>query len=84
MAHWFQEMRGHFNDKLLDTDPAIWLSYGRLKASLESIGRRQDDLDLLIGATALVHGLKLVTRNLRHFKDMGVPLLNPWDFDPST
>ncbi len=35
--------------------------------------------DALIGATALVHGMTLVTRNLADFKAMGAPLLNPWD-----
>lgn len=34
--------------------------------------------DGLIAATALVHGLVVVTRNLADFKVSGVPLLNPW------
>lgn len=34
--------------------------------------------DGLIAATALVHGLVVVTRNLADFKASGVPLLNPW------
>ena len=35
--------------------------------------------DALIAATALVHGMTVVTRNLPDFKAMGVPLLNPWE-----
>jgi hypothetical protein len=35
--------------------------------------------DLLIAATALVHDLTVVTRNVKHFKDTGVRILNPWD-----
>jgi predicted nucleic acid-binding protein len=35
--------------------------------------------DALIAATALVHGLKVVTRNVRDFRPMGVELVNPWD-----
>jgi toxin FitB len=34
--------------------------------------------DALIGATALVHGLTVVTRNTADFEPMGVALLNPW------
>jgi predicted nucleic acid-binding protein len=34
--------------------------------------------DSLIAATALVHRLIVVTRNVRDFEPMGVPLLNPW------
>jgi len=35
--------------------------------------------DSLIAATALVHGLTLVTRNVRDFARTGVPILNPWE-----
>lgn len=35
--------------------------------------------DGLIAATALVHGLTLVTRNVRDFERSGVSLLNPWE-----
>ena len=35
--------------------------------------------DALIAATALVHGMTVVTRNLADFRPTGVPLLNPWD-----
>jgi predicted nucleic acid-binding protein len=35
--------------------------------------------DALIAATALVHGMTVVTRNRAEFGATGVPLLNPWD-----
>lgn len=34
--------------------------------------------DSLIAATALVHGMTLVTRNVAHFERAGVDILNPW------
>ena len=34
--------------------------------------------DALIAATALTHGLTVVTRNVGDFEPMGVALLNPW------
>ncbi|MDR5699592.1 type II toxin-antitoxin system VapC family toxin [Agromyces aerolatus] len=34
--------------------------------------------DALIAATAMVHGLTVVTRNARDFTPLGVPVLNPW------
>jgi predicted nucleic acid-binding protein len=37
------------------------------------------DRDALIAATALVHGLSVVTRNVADFAPTGVALLNPWE-----
>ena len=36
--------------------------------------------DALIAATALVHGMTVVTRNLADFQPTGVQVLNPWQF----
>jgi predicted nucleic acid-binding protein len=36
-------------------------------------------VDGVIAATALEHGLTLVTRNVRDFAGLGVVLLNPWE-----
>jgi toxin FitB len=38
-----------------------------------------EDRDALIAATALVHGMTVVTRNVAHFKRTGVPIVNPWE-----
>jgi predicted nucleic acid-binding protein len=84
LARWCGDLRIQFAARILTTDEAVWCTYGRLKASLEGIGRPQDEVDLLIGATATVHGLRLVTRNERHFRHMGVLLLNPWNIEPET
>ena len=42
--------------------------------------RRSDHLieDAMIAATAVVHQLTVVTRNVRDFEDFGVPTLNPF------
>ena len=43
-------------------------TYARLKVELEKAGQKLDEFDLLIGSTAKVLNLTLVTRNLGHFK----------------
>jgi hypothetical protein len=40
---------------------------------------RRPERDALIAATALVHHLTVVTRNVADFEPMGVELLNPWE-----
>lgn len=42
--------------------------YAKTRVDLEKSGERLDEFDLLIGATAVVNHLILVTRNIRHFK----------------
>ena len=51
--------------------------YGSEKVRLRAMGRPVDDFDLMIGCTALRHGLTLVTRNTRHFAGLtNLPLEN--------
>lgn len=54
---------------------ADWLSLAR---QLDASGRPQSAPDLLIAATARVHSLVLVTRNLRNFVKTGLVLYDPW------
>jgi hypothetical protein len=78
LQRWASELQQRFKERTLVTDEAVWMTFGRLKASLRSMGRPQDDFDILIAATATVHSLQLVTRNSKHFADTGVTLINPW------
>ena len=48
------------------------------KARLWSIGQKIADFDLLIGATAVYHGLVLVTNNTKHFERMQSLQLENW------
>jgi toxin FitB len=78
LQRWADELLLQFAARVLVTDARVWLTFGRLKASLHDMGRPQDDLDVIVAATATANGLALVTRNLRHFKDTGLELLDPW------
>lgn len=52
---------------ILGLSESVMLTFARIKYELERQGRRLDDLDLLIAATAIDTGRILITRNLRHF-----------------
>ena len=75
---WTLALAQQFEGRILPTNDAVWRQFGELKSSLRAIGRMQDALDMVIAATALQHGLTLVTRNTRHFEDTGLRLVNPW------
>ena len=59
---------------ILPMDTATFRMWARL------MHRRSDDLieDAMIAATARVHGLRVVTRNVKDFKHFGVSVLNPY------
>jgi predicted nucleic acid-binding protein len=52
----------------LPFDAATAKIFGNLRATLESLGTPLDDADLQIAATAMYHGLELVTGNIKHFR----------------
>ncbi|WPO98441.1 type II toxin-antitoxin system VapC family toxin [Pseudomonas sp. HR96] len=62
-----------FAGRVLAIDSAVALRCARLH-----IPDPRQETDALIAATALLHGMTVVTRNIRDFQHMGVPLLNPW------
>ena len=66
---------------VLPYDSAVAKVFGRLRAELEAAGTRLDDADLQIAATAIYHGLELVTGNLRHFQRIPDLEINSVPFD---
>ena len=73
LAQWHERTLAWFADRILPVDIATACRWGRLSAA---IGHQ--DVDLLIAATALEHGLTVVTRNVRHFEPTGVEVFNPF------
>ncbi|HVS00705.1 MAG TPA: type II toxin-antitoxin system VapC family toxin [Thermoanaerobaculia bacterium] len=51
---------------------------GEIRGQLQARGETRSSADMLIASTAQEHQLTLVTRNVRHFEDCGIPLLNPF------
>ena len=73
LAAWLDRVLGWYGDHILPVDLATAQRWGRLSAALG-----HESADLLIAATALEHGLTVVTRNVRHFEPAAVPVLNPF------
>lgn len=56
---------------VLDFDETSARVFGRITAHLHALGTPRGDMDVLIASVALVHGERIVTRNVRHFE--GIP-----------
>ena len=73
LADWLDRILTWYGDRVLAVDTATARRWGQLSAHLG-----HDGPDLMIAATALEHGLTVVTRNTRHFEPTGVAVLNPF------
>jgi len=60
------------------TDDETMEKFGELKAKTEAVGKRVDDADVLIAATALRHNAVLVTGNVRHFSRFDGLAIEEW------
>ena len=72
LADWMERTTVWFADRIISVDPAAARLWGRMSGDVGHF-----NVDLLIAATALVRGLTVVTRNVRHFEPTGVRVLNP-------
>ena len=70
-----QELPAWFEERLLPVTKEVADRWGRLTAE---VGRSVPAIDGLLAATALHHGLRVVTRNARDFRLPGVEVVNPW------
>lgn len=76
---WLAITERHFADRVLPINRDIAQLWGELTAKAAGAGRTLHAADGLIAATALHHGLRILTRNVRDFEPTGVLLSNPWE-----
>ena len=74
LRRWMESrVMPEFAERTLPVDTTVALRCARLH-----VPELRAERDALIAATALVHGMRVVTRNVADFAATGVPLLNPW------
>lgn len=74
LAEWLRKLRHDHLDRILPVTDEISVEWGRIAAI-----RPRGDIDGLIAATAIVHDLILVTRNVKDFEDTDATVINPWE-----
>ena len=77
LADWLDATLRLYGERVLPLTINIAMRWGRLAAQIGNT-----NLDLGIAATALEHGLTIVTRNVAHYERTGVPIVNPFEPRP--
>ncbi len=72
-----QHVLPEFSSRVLPVDTIVARRCARLH-----VPNRCSERDALIAATAIVHGMTVVTRNVADFASTGVTILNPWESSP--
>lgn len=74
LEDWLTRIVHDYADRVLPVDHETAMLWGRLR-----VPHPEHEIDKLIAATALLHGLTLVTRNLNDFRQTGVVLHDPFE-----
>ena len=80
LNNWLtNNVRPMFGERVLQITEDIMLRWRLLVEEGRKTGHTFSQPDLIIAATAIHHGLTLVTRDQGDYEKAGVPVLNPWD-----
>ncbi|RUL99721.1 type II toxin-antitoxin system VapC family toxin [Rhizobium chutanense] len=74
LSEWLRKLRHDHGARILPVTDHIAVEWGRIAAI-----RPRGDIDGLIAATAIVHDLIVVTRNVGDFADTGASVIDPWE-----
>ena len=74
LERWLESLTSGFAHRILPVTTDVAQEWGRINAI-----RPVPVIDALLAATALVHGLRLVTRNTEDVEGLGVDTLNPFE-----
>ena len=73
LSEWLDSILHLYGDRILPITTAIALEWGNISARVGNSGA-----DNLIAATAKVHHLTVITRNIKHFAATGIEFYDPW------
>jgi toxin FitB len=78
LADWLESVVHLYSDQILPIDIGVAREAGRLLDTARGSGRDPGLADMLIAATARIHRLTLLTRNVRDFDGYGVEVVDPF------
>ncbi len=78
LAAWLEAVLHLYGDRILAFDTAAARIAGALSDRARGRGHAPGFSDIIITATAQRHGLTILSRNIRHFAPLNVPVLDPF------
>lgn len=78
LAAWLDELERAYADHVLPFDGAVARLAGAMDDAATALGRHPGLADVIIAATAAVHGLTVLSANGKHFEALEVPTIDPF------
>jgi len=82
LTEWLEVVLHLYSERVLDVDVSVARVLGPLSDRTRAIGKPPGLADLIIAATAIEHGLTILTRNVKHFAPLGVKVHDPFSSLP--
>jgi predicted nucleic acid-binding protein len=79
LSSWLTALESQFADRILPVDHATAHLWGDISARVQQAGLTLPVIDGLLAATAVRHGLHVMTRNKPHFAATGALVVDPWN-----
>jgi predicted nucleic acid-binding protein len=79
LSSWLENLQLGFGERVLSFTGETAAYWGEMCARADVAGKTMSAFDSIIAATAVEHGLSLVTRNVQDFSAAPVLLINPWN-----
>lgn len=82
LAEWLDAILHLYGNRILKLDVTVARTLGQLLDLARGTGRTPGLADMVVAATAAVHGCTILTRNVRHFEGLGVLVEDPFSALP--
>ncbi len=79
LAVWLDRIEAAYSNRILPLDREASRLWGVIAAQREKIGKPLPLEDAQTAAIAKRFGLRVMTRNVRHFDGFGLTIINPWE-----
>lgn len=80
LEEWLEhELLSRFDGRILSIDAAIGDAWGKVVARADKNGHPANTMDAFLAATAEIHQLTVVTRNIEDFRKLTNSVIDPWN-----